>query len=438
MRRHAKQDREDKYASRRDYQQVHESFGSRLSKDRPIDSIKFVAELKLPVEPCRGGIGGFIFTPTSTAAVLRTRLAGVLHEREFQSGPAWSRFGLGFSVSESTTVVAELIFQSPQDYVDLWGLAIGLSHFPQHGSDEVPALAELNVAHLAPETFYLDHEADNITMLDDVVTRQTQGSPIELKKCSYCGRLLPIGPGQPGRLSFHKHNAKPSGHQNECRACKKWRINNSFNPLRTADQHNESGLITRERRLLLREPEILQSIKDRQGRGLKSITWDRFQRRCFYCEKPLTLKQVQLDHTRPLAYLWPIDEHATCLCAEHNNHKKDKFPADFYTPAQLERLSQITGLPLADLQTRDVCEPQLQRIRADIAGFAREADARAFNAIARKVREIRPNVDLWDELRAADIDIYAQVRDAADRRPTDDIPELVDPEIDEQLAALEY
>src|SRR5207244_3589985 len=138
---------------------------------------------------------------------------------------------------------------------------------------------------------------------------------------------------------------KLSKHQNECRACKKWRINDDFNPKRTTDQLHESSVITRERRLFLRDPERLQAIKERSGAGLKSQVWERFGRRCFYCNRSLDLDEVHLDHTRPLAYLWPIDEHATCLCGEHNNQKQDKFPVDFYTDAQLHELADICGLP---------------------------------------------------------------------------------------------
>ena len=131
----------------------------------------------------------------------------------------------------------------------------------------------------------------------------------------------------------------------------------------------------------------------------------------------MKLQEVQLDHTRPLAYLWPIDEHATCLCAEHNNEKKDKFPVDFYNGEQLGRLSEITGLSLEELSARSVCEPQLERVRGDISGFARAIDPRTFNAIARKVIEVRPDVDLWDELARADAEAYAAVKEAQAARP---------------------
>jgi hypothetical protein len=280
-------------------------------------------------------------------------------------------------------------------------------------------VADINFSHLLPETLYLTHA--NVLALEIDAQASSpfvlkDGSPIQLKKCSYCGRMLPLDPKRPGRLAFHKHNAKISGHQNECRACKKWRINDSFNPLRTVDQLNESSLITRERRLLLREPEILQRIKERKGRGLKSIIWDKFERKCFHCGKPLQLDEVELDHTRPLAYLWPIDEHATCLCAEHNNFKKDKFPVDFYSAAQLRNLAKITGLSLAELTTRSVCQPELKRILDDLVGFAINWDPRVFNAIARKIREIHPDIDLFEQLARTDIKVYKRlVKDLANR-----------------------
>ena len=220
-----------------------------------------------------------------------------------------------------------------------------------------------------------------------------------------------------GALAFHKHNAKRTKHQNECRACKKWKINDSFNPLRTIDQLNESSLITRERKLFLRESEILQKIKDRTGAGLKSQVWNRFGQKCFYCGKTLTLDQVQLDHTRPLAYLWPIDEHATCLCAEHNNLKKDKFPVDVYSYEQLAELSEICGLSLGDLLKREVNRSELERVIADIVTFARLWDPRTFFAVARKVQELMPDCDLFEILRNKDAAVESDITNRLQERP---------------------
>jgi hypothetical protein len=416
MRRLAKQDREDAYASRRDYQEIHAETGIRLRAEGGVGELTWTSVMESNGPHCLFGVGGFVRVAEGAELVLSATVGDLTVERRYHVGGSWLRLGAALDCTQTDKVTLRLRFAAPQDYVDVWGLSSGTTDFPIMNGAERPATAELNEVHLLPETLYLDHSTDLPNSLVGF-SEVEQGAEILLKKCSYCGRLLPVGPGAQGTLSFHKHNAKLSGHQNECRSCKKWRINNAFNPLRTPDQHNESSLINRERRLLLRENEILQRIKEREGRGLKSIVWDRFDRRCFYCQRPLKLDEVQLDHTRPLAYLWPIDEHATSLCAEHNNHKKDRFPVDFYTEIQLTRLAEITGLSLDELKTRGVCEPELERIRSDIAGFADQADPRAFNAIARKVLEVHPEVDLWAELQSANTGIYDKVWQLAQLRP---------------------
>ena len=53
---------------------------------------------------------------------------------------------------------------------------------------------------------------------------------------------------------------------------------------------------------------------------------------------------MRLDHTRPLAFLWPLDETATSLCSNCNSQKSAKFPKDFYTLIEIKELSKITGL----------------------------------------------------------------------------------------------
>jgi hypothetical protein len=421
VRRLAKQRREDDYASRRDYQKIHEFKSLRITAtQKPLREIK----LKQSLEPNGSGIGCFggyirMSVPGETSIGVTVDDKRLLTE-SFTVGHEWSRIGLAFQLETAAQCVVELHMTSETDHVDVWGLDAGSFTHPAFRHAVDPTIPDLNFSHLLPETLYLPHASALTLEIDKEVTSPFalgEGNSIHLKKCSYCGRMLPIDPDRPGRLAFHKHNAKLSGHQNECRACKKWRINNSFNPLRTVDQLNESSLITRERRLLLREPEILRSIKERKGRGLKSIIWEKFDKKCFQCGKALELREVELDHTRPLAYLWPIDEHATCLCAEHNNFKKDKFPVDFYSMPKLRDLAAITGLSVAELSTRSVCEPELNRILKDLVGFAGSWDPRVFNAIARKIREIHPEVDLFERLARANILLYNKIVEELASRP---------------------
>lgn len=63
-----------------------------------------------------------------------------------------------------------------------------------------------------------------------------------------------------------------------------------------------------------------------------------------------TPRDMHLDHTRPLALLWPLDGTATALCATHNSEKRDRPPVDFYSHDELVRLSEITGIPLEEVK----------------------------------------------------------------------------------------
>ncbi len=422
MRRLAKQRREDDYASRRDYQAIQEAQSLRIEAK---NAALHVVELEKALVANKygiGGFGGYLRTDASTEISVAVSVDGAKWLTEsFTLGNQWSRVGVAFPLQGKAGCKVRLKLTVPTKGIEIWGLDAGPFEPPKLKKPPRLTVADINFSHLLPETLYLPHAEALSLKIDEGATspfRLESGTRIYLKKCSYCGRRLPLDRRRPGQLAFHKHNAKLSGHQNECRACKKWRINDSFNPLRTVDQLNESSLITRERRLLLREPEILQRIKEREGRGLKSIIWEKFNKKCFHCGKPLKINEVELDHTRPLAYLWPIDEHATCLCAEHNNFKKDKFPVDFYSSSQLKQLSKLTGLSLPQLTERAVCKPELRRILDDIAGFATNWDPRVFNAIARKIREIHPDIDLFEKLAEVDKRLYKKlVKQLADRPP---------------------
>ncbi len=369
------------------------------------------------------GVG--VYLATDVPADLNVKLTGpggATKEMIFRSGDTWGRLGLAVPCDQ--TGEARLVINVPAKVktIHVWGLDCGALQLPdivvqRKGATE----QELNSTQ-APECLYLPQE--RAVDMDPVSSEwkgasisKTAGKAIVLKKCAYCQRLLPIDPQRPSALAFHKHNAKKTGHQNECRSCKKWRINNEFNPKRTTDQLHESSVITRERKIFLRDPEILERIKDREGAGLKSIVWERFGRKCFRCERQITLEEVQLDHTRPLAYLWPIDEYATCLCADCNNFKRERFPVDVYTEPKLMQLSQITGLAYEKLVRKEVNKPELKRIRENIVEFAREWDPRTFNATARKVKELLPDVDLFEDLRKADRAVFKELIANLEERP---------------------
>ena len=417
MRRLATQSRDDAYNSQRDYQHIEEAKGLRfVPRDTGPVSLCFAQPLRSEKGPFAAG--GFLRStgPLKMEASLASDSGATI--ADLSTGTTWRRFGIVLPSLDAGELRFRFDWEGGQ-CLDVWGLTAGPIRLPSGVADGNLYSRDLIQTHLVPETFYFQHDAalDLSISPDSTPFHTEQGSSIAKKKCSYCGRWLPLDPERPGALSFHKHNAKRTKHQNECRACKKWRINDAFNPIRTPDQHHESSLITRERRIFLRDPEILQTIKLRTGAGLKAQVWERFGQRCFYCDRPLTLEEVQLDHTRPLAYLWPIDEHATCLCAEHNNAKSDKFPVDFYTETQLKDLSKICELPLSELRKKSVNPEELERILADLPSFAKQWDPRHFAATARKISEIELGIDLFAKLASEDRATYASIKARLDERP---------------------
>jgi hypothetical protein len=96
--------------------------------------------------------------------------------------------------------------------------------------------------------------------------------------------------------------------------------------------------------------------KNKYGRDLAKDIWEKFDRKCFRCGKRVFINSrnpegsFNLDHTRPLALLWPLDETATCLCKGCNSAKRDRPPSDFYTDEELKKLSKITGITLKGLK----------------------------------------------------------------------------------------
>ena len=250
----------------------------------------------------------------------------------------------------------------------------------------------------SPELYYWDHDQPfnvvPVVVEGQVVATLGTGGQLVLKACNRCARFLPIDLlDERKQLGFGNHCVKRApcthksfsifdvensadfdriepdlrdkfneknrsikayyGFQLECKACKKFHVNAALNPLRNAAQRREDSLRRRAFEVLVRD--LLETdwifYKFRRSEHLEEFDthiWNKFGRKCFACGKPLpTVKDMDLDHTLPLAYLWPLDETATCLCSTCNASKSDKFPFEFeyyQETGKLEHLAELTGI----------------------------------------------------------------------------------------------
>lgn len=416
MRRLAKTFRNHNYSSQKDYQKLltEHCDSYTFNPDNSSNHITLVSD-KLSQTGLLA-FGGYIYSSSETPMTLSIiSNDNIIFSETKTLKNTWNRIGHAWECEDDDLYTfVKLDFEKPTT-ISLWGFnvdALNLSHIKAlESKDNNSILKAINKKHLTPETYYLNHDI-NMSMDIDLDCSSnfevnTEAIPIVIKKCPYCQRLLPISRINVDYSSFHNHKSKLTKFQNECRACKKWSINDYFNPNRGTDKLNESSIITRERKILLKEPDKILELKDRNtGEGLKSIVWKRFEKKCFNCGTPLTLKKVQLDHTRPLAYLWPIDEYATCLCSTCNNSKHDSFPVDFYSDDKLKSLSKITGLSYDDLVKKDVNLVELKRIIDNIVYFSKNLDERTFKSIANKVLSVRNNIDLFKILKDTDEEAY--------------------------------
>lgn len=202
-----------------------------------------------------------------------------------------------------------------------------------------------------------------------------------VKSCNRCARFLPINvPHERNHLSFSNHcvaaHRRPCKHngfgrlrnpdteetlsleygfQLECRFCKKFEVNAAHNPKRTAAQMKEDAARRRGFELLIEAldggtPQL--RYRHETGRELADDVLARSNGCCFNCKKPFPKKGRgwHLDHTRPLALLWPLDGTATALCGDCNSEKRDRAPVDFYSPEQLHELAELTGITMEELR----------------------------------------------------------------------------------------
>ena len=263
---------------------------------------------------------------------------------------------------------------------------------------------------------YLYYLRSNLPIDQYLISGQqfTQGKRIVAKSCNRCGRYLPINiDDELKTLSFSLHCKKRApcvhsafraytiqnladltpqdlqglkiidnkvisyyGHQLECKACKKFFVNAPLNPQRNAQQFKEDGLRRRAIEVLvnklLNKNLIHFEFERRTKKEFSRYIWKKFDKRCFKCgpdSDPIALEDMALDHTMPLAYLYRLDETATCLCSSHNSQKSDHFPVDYYSEEELVRLSQITGIPLEQLHKKEVNQQVLKLLVKNVVWF---------------------------------------------------------------------
>ena len=240
------------------------------------------------------------------------------------------------------------------------------------------------------------------------------GERVILKSCNRCGRYMPINiDDELKTLSFSLHCKKRApcvhstfrsyrieninkikqrdldnlkiedgkvvsfyGHQLECKACKKFFVNAPLNPQRNAQQFKEDGLRRRAIEVLvnslLKKNLVHFDFELRTKKEFSRYIWEKFDKRCFKCgpnSEPIALREMALDHTMPLAYLYRLDESATCLCSNHNSQKSDHFPVDYYSEEELIRLSSITGLSLEQLHKKEVNKYVLDLLVKNVVWF---------------------------------------------------------------------
>lgn len=290
----------------------------------------------------------------------------------------WNKLGSLWQQEQCCPSSIEVEFHAVVDSrLALYGMDAGHVYHDYLDAARVTILG--NMHRYSPEAhFYVGGESADVT--SDLADSEGDSAELVIKSCNRCARYLPINvnPNERLPLSFSNHCKAPQllpckhstfsdlrgeegdelrlvyGYQLECRFCKKFAVNAALNPQRNAAQMKEDGARRRSIESLLGElyqssPQ-LRYRHETGGRELADDIWNRFGRHCFNCSaKLLTVRDMHLDHTRPLAKLWPLDSTATALCGRCNSEKRDRSPVEFYSKAQLIALTKITGIPYDEL-----------------------------------------------------------------------------------------
>jgi hypothetical protein len=296
--------------------------------------------------------------------------------------PNWNKFGSMWPSDGKQPDTASITFQAGMNgSVSLYGVSCGICAHDHLTTCRAVLLRDLD--NYAPEVLFVTSTGTITSTVNGVRSPEhtEDRRAIYVKSCNRCGRFLPINyPNERNHLSFSNHCTREDllpckhgsfgrlrnrddesvlqlrfGFQLECRFCKRYTVNGQHNPKRTAAQMKEDASRRRAFEMLLAEVfgenQHLQ-YRIKHGRELCDVVSERFGGKCFKCGVAFSKEEpMNLDHTRPLALLWPIDDTATALCGWHNSEKRDRSPAEYYSEEELASLSEITGIPLGELKT---------------------------------------------------------------------------------------
>lgn len=362
-------------------------------------------------------VGGYFLSVTAVEVCFKIEIAGKITEkRAILRSNIFEKLGLEVelipkNLAPSTKINITIQFDFVSNYiVQYTHLSFGfVSHKYFIANDLYDHFYNSKKEICFPEQFYFT----NSVILDGSV----EGDVLITKSCNRCQRFLPINFfNERIQLAFSNHCAAKApcthstfsnyqikescldepeltkyikttaldirdnlivsyfGHQLECKACKKFFVNAALNHLRTSTQHREDSLRRRAFEILINtllgSDWIYFSFREEKGIELDKYIWEKFNRQCFNCEvKIATPSDMDLDHTMPLVYLYPLDATATCLCPSCNSAKSDLFPKNFYSPAKLIELSEITGISLDIINSTSVNETVIKLLKDKIIWF---------------------------------------------------------------------
>ena len=288
--------------------------------------------------------------------------------------PNWSKCGNIWNSSECDEEYIKISIKSAETEIEIYDPKCGYVTHKVFEDSKEAILKRL--WEKAPEALFIeDSHNGGIEIKPNQISNKQ--SNITLKECNRCARFLPVNfDNERSTLSFSNHcvakrpckhkgfgilqNAETDeikklefGFQLECRFCKSFFVNRPLNPKRTSSQMKEDGQRRRAFEFLIAELQnksSQQSFRIETGKELTEYIFKKFNGSCFKCKKKFSQSnEMNIDHTRPLALLWPLDGSATALCRSCNSKKRDRYPKDFYSKNELQSLADITGIDIVDL-----------------------------------------------------------------------------------------